>query len=112
MTVDKLRIVSLDALKRQMKIDFEEEDDLIVMYGVAAEDAIINATRRSYEELVMENRKRKSDEKRRVSANVVYRHPDDGAQLYKNREPVSSLSQAVVPYTFDYMLKPWIKLEP
>ena len=36
MTVDKLRIVSLDALKRQMKIDFEEEDDLIVMYGVAA----------------------------------------------------------------------------
>ena len=48
MTVDKLRIVSLDALKRQMKIDFEEEDDLIVMYGVAAEDAIINATRSSY----------------------------------------------------------------
>ena len=53
MTVDKLRIVSLDALKRQMKIDFEEDDDLIVMYGVAAEDAIINTTRRSYEELVM-----------------------------------------------------------
>lgn len=78
MTVDKLRIVSLDALKRQMKIDFEEDDDLIVMYGVAAEDAIINTTRRSYEELVMENRKRKSDENRRVSGNVVYRHPDDG----------------------------------
>ena len=37
MTVDKLRIVSLDALKRQMKIDFEEDDDLIVMYGVASE---------------------------------------------------------------------------
>ena len=51
MTVDKLRIVSLDALKRQMKIDFEEDDDLIVMYGVASEDAIINTTRRSYEEL-------------------------------------------------------------
>lgn len=62
MAADELRIVSLDALKRQMKIDFEEDDDLIVMYGVAAEDAIINATRRSYEELVMENRKRKSDE--------------------------------------------------
>ena len=61
MTVDKLRIVSLDALKRQMKIDFEEDDDLIVMYGVASEDAIINTTRRSYEELVMENQKRKSD---------------------------------------------------
>ncbi|UVV76430.1 hypothetical protein NXW84_21710 [Bacteroides fragilis] len=36
MAADELRIVSLDALKRQMKIDFEEDDDLIVMYGVAA----------------------------------------------------------------------------
>ena len=112
MTVDKLRIVSLDALKRQMKIDFEEDDDLIVMYGVAAEDAIINATRRSYEVLVMENRKRKSDENAGFPPMLYIAILMMAAQLYKNREPVSGLSQAVVPYTLDYMLKPWIKLQP
>ena len=112
MTVDKLRIVSLDALKRQMKIDFEEDDDLIVLYGVAAVDALINATRRCYDVLFMENRKCKSYENAGFPPMLYIAILMMAAQLYKNREPVSGLSQAVVPYTFDYMLKPWIKLEP
>lgn len=110
MADNTLRVVTLDDLKKQMKIDFEEDDELIQVYGMAAEDAIINATRRTYEELVDENRKRRNNEAvgfpKMLHAAVLML----AAQLYKNREPVSGLSQSIVPYTLDSMIKPWIKL--
>ena len=35
-----LRIVTIDELKAQMRVDFEDEDEIIVLYGSAAEDSI------------------------------------------------------------------------
>ena len=44
-----LKVVTLEELKAQMREDFDGEDDLIRLYGEAAEDAVIGATRRTYE---------------------------------------------------------------
>lgn len=46
-----LRVVTLDELKAQMRVDFEDEDEIIRLYGRAAEDAIISGTYRTLEEL-------------------------------------------------------------
>lgn len=46
-----LRVVTLDELKAQMRVDFEDEDEIIKLYGCAAEDAIISGTYRTLEEL-------------------------------------------------------------
>ena len=46
-----LKVVTLDELKAQMREDFDGEDALITLYGEAAEQAVIGATRRSFKEL-------------------------------------------------------------
>ena len=43
----ELKVVTLEELKMQMREDFCEEDELINLYGAAAEDAVISSTRRS-----------------------------------------------------------------
>lgn len=47
----ELRVVTLEELKAQMRVDFEDEDDIITLYGSAAEDAVIEGTHRTLEEL-------------------------------------------------------------
>lgn len=108
--METLRIVTLEDLKAQMRIDFTEEDNLVLIYGKAAEEAVVNATRRTIEELKSENESRtgNSDFPPMVYVCILML----AAQLYRTREPVSSLAQITVPYTYDYMLKPWIKLAP
>nr|DAJ47720.1 MAG TPA: Head Tail Connector Protein [Caudoviricetes sp.] len=103
-----LKIVTLEDLKGQMRIDFEEEDNLITVYGEAAEAAVVNATRRSVEELMSENEKRTGISEFPPALYVAILMM--AAQLYRSREPVSGLSQVLVPYTYDYLVKPWIKL--
>lgn len=49
--MSELRVVTLDELKAQMRVDFEDEDDIITLYGSAAEDAIIEGTHRTLEEV-------------------------------------------------------------
>lgn len=103
-----LRVVTLDDLKGQMRIDFEEDDAQILIYGIAAEDAIINMTRRSIDELIQENKRRSGIEdfpKMLYVAILIL-----AAQLYKYREPVSGINQVTVPYTLEFMVKPWIRL--
>ena len=46
-----LKVVTLEELKAQMREDFDGEDELIRLYGEAAEDAVIGATRRTFKEL-------------------------------------------------------------
>ena len=46
-----LKVVTLEELKAQMREDFDGEDELIKLYGEAAEDAVIGATRRTLDEL-------------------------------------------------------------
>lgn len=115
----ELKVVTLEELKMQMREDFCEEDELINLYGAAAEDAVIASTRRSYEELC-----------RLGYAESTGHLPDDevlpegewfpsrlklavlmlAAHSFRNREPVASVAQNAVPYTIDFYVKPYRKL--
>lgn len=109
----ELRVVTLDELKAQMRVDFEDEDDIITLYGSAAEDAVIEGTRRTLEELKRIGYAEKNDGSRdgelfpdrlRLAILILAAHN------YRNREPVASVSQNPVPYSLEIYCKPYRKL--
>lgn len=108
-----LRVVTLDELKAQMRVDFEDEDEIIKLYGCAAEDAIIEGTNRTLAEL-----KRMGYAERHDGSEDGELFPDRlklaililAAHNYRNREPVASVSQNTVPYSLEVYCKPYRKL--
>ena len=47
-----MKWLTLDWIKQHSRIDFDCEDDLLELYGEAAEDAVLNIINRSYTEVV------------------------------------------------------------
>ena len=102
-----LKIVTLDELKAQMREDFDGEDALITLYGEAAEDAVIGATRRTYEELVSMCKEEGGEgfpARLKVAILMLAAHS------HRNREPVAAVAQNAVPYALDMYIKPYVKL--
>ena len=121
--MEAFRIVTLDELKQQMRVDFEDEDEIISLYGVAAEDMVISDTRRSVEELNLMGYMEKhgeepdDDEADEVAADIL-NFPKKlklailmlAAHFYRNREPVASIAQNCVPMLYEALTKPYRKL--
>ena len=79
-----------------------DEDSLLEMYGESAEEVLLNYLNRSYEEVS------------EVYGGVPV--PLQHASLmlvdtsYQYRSPVSAQSMSLVPYTFDILIKPYMRL--
>ena len=79
-----------------------DEDTLLEMYGESAEEVLLNYLNRSYEEVS------------EVYGGVPV--PLQHASLmlvdtsYQYRSPVSAQSMSLVPYTFDILVKPYMRL--
>ena len=101
--METLAFLSLDEIKQQCRVDFEEDDRLLLMYGAAAERAVVDATRRPLRELAMMGGGA-VPVRLRLAALMLAAH------FYRVREPVAGLSQAAVPYTLDYLVKPYVRL--
>lgn len=100
---DELRVVTLEELKLQMHEDFEDEDAIITTYGIAAEDVVIDMTRRSYEEL-------SAWEGRGFPVRLKLAILMLAANFHRNREPVAAVSQNPVPFSVSVLVKPFVKL--
>ena len=102
-----LKVVTLEELKAQMREDFDGEDELIALYGEAAEDAVIGATRRTYDELVeMGQNEGGVGFPSRLKVAILML----AAHSHRNREPVAAIAQNAVPYAFEMYIKPCVKL--
>lgn len=99
--------MTLEQLKAQMREDFDGEDQLIEIYGEAAEKAVVKSTRRTYEELV-EIARKEGDEDFPPMLKVAILML--AAHSHRNREPVAAVSQNAVPYAIDMYIKPYVKL--
>ena len=99
-----MKWLTIERIKQQCRIepDFTEEDALLEMYGESAEEVLLNHLNRSYENLM-----------------EVYGHipaPLIHASLmlvdvsYQHRSPVSPQNMSIVPYTFDILVKPYMRL--
>lgn len=100
-----MKFLTLDHIKAQLRLDdeqFEYEHDLLELYGDSAEDMVLNTLNRTvtdiYEQYGMVP-------KALVQAGLML-----VAQSYQHREPASPQNLSVVPYAFDLLLKPYMRL--
>lgn len=99
-----MKWLTLQLIKQQCRIeqDFTEEDDLLEMYGESAEDAVLKMLGRTYED-VMESYGA-------VPKSVIHATLMLCDISYQHRSPVSPQNMSLVPYTFDLLLKPYMRL--
>lgn len=97
--------LTFDIIKAQLRLDDEQaaaEQELLEEYGKAAEDAVLNICNRTIEDLM--------EQYGSVPSPILHvaRMLVDNA--YKERSPISPQSMSTVPYAFDLMLKPYMRL--
>ena len=97
-----MKWLSLDLIKKQSRIDYQCEDELLKLYGEAAEETVLNMLGRSFINLVL-------------TYNGVPKPLYAAALMlvdvsYQYRNPISTSHLSIVPYTFDILIKPYILL--
>lgn len=103
-----MKIISLDYIKQHSRIDLDCEDDLLELYGDSAEETLAQYLKRG-----------KTVDEMVADLTAVYGHvpaPLYHAILmlvdisYQNRSAISPTNVSVVPYTFDILVKPYMRL--
>ena len=100
-----MNYLTFEQIKAQLRLDDEqaqEERELLEMYGEAAEDAVLNICNRTITD-IYEQYGCVPKPLVQVTLMIV-------AQSYQHREPSSPQNISSVPYAFDLLLKPYIKL--
>lgn len=100
-----MKFLTFDQIKAQLRLDDEqalEEHDLLELYGEAAEDMVLNTMNRTMEDII--------DQYGVMPKALVHAGLMLVAQSYQHREPASPQNLYTVPYAFDMLLKPYIKL--
>ena len=99
-----MKWLTLELIKQQCRIeqDFTEEDSLLEMYGESAEEVLLNHLRRSYEDIIEEYGK--------TPAPLVHASLMLVDVSYQHRSPVSPQNMSRVPYSFDILVKPYMRL--
>lgn len=99
-----MKWLTLEDIKAQCRIeqDFHEEDALLESYGESAEDAILALCNRTFEDIIEQYGK--------VPANIKNASLLLVAGSYQTREPYSQQNLSAVPYAFDLLVKPYMKL--
>jgi len=100
-----MRFLTLPLIKAQLRLDDQQAADEAVLleeYGESAEETLFAITRRSYEDL-MEVYGRVPAPLRQAALMLV-------DLSYKERSPVSTQNMAAVPYAFDLLVKPYMRL--
>ena len=100
-----MKYLTLEYIKQQLRLDDEQasmEHDLLEMYGDAAEDMVLNTLNRTITDIFEQYG---MVPKALVQAGLML-----VAQSYQHREPASPQNLYAVPYAYDLLLKPYIKL--
>jgi uncharacterized phage protein (predicted DNA packaging) len=101
-----MKWLKLDYIHQHSRIDFNCEDSLLELYGESAEETILTLTRRTYDEIV----EKWGTEKRPIPAAIIHASLLLVELSYTQREPISQQNLYTVPYTFDMLIKPYMKL--
>lgn len=94
--------LSINFIKNHSRIDADCEDEVLALYGNAAEATLLNYLDRSYDEII--------DTYGEMPAPLVQAALMLVDVSYQYRSPVSPNNLNIVPYTFDILIKPYIKL--
>ena len=99
-----MKWLTLQMIKQQCRIepDFTLEDDLLTGYGTSAENTILNHLNRTYFDLL--------EQYGAVPQDIINASMMLVDVWYQHRSPIEALSLSIVPYTFDLLIKPYMKL--
>lgn len=100
-----MKYLTFEQIKAQLRLDNEQAENertLLEMYGDAAEDAVLTIIRRP-----LRNVKHVYGHVPRKLIQVTLLLVDE---WYQHRSPVEQVQLSSVPYAFDLMLKPMMRL--
>ena len=100
-----MKFLTFDQIKAQLRLDDEqatEEHNLLELYGDAAEDMVLTTLNRTITDIFEQYG---MVPKALVQAGLML-----VAQSYQYREPSSPQNLYAVPYAFDLLLKPYMRL--
>jgi uncharacterized phage protein (predicted DNA packaging) len=97
-----MKWLTLEYIKKHSRIDFDCEDDLLNIYGESAEDTVLNVIARSYTEVI--ELYGEVPKPLFVAALMLVE------VSYTQRAPITQQNMYTVPYAFDMMVKPYMKL--
>ena len=100
-----MKFLTFDQIKAQLRLDDQQaldEHDILVLYGEAAEEMVLNTCNRTMEDIVEQYG---NVPKALVQAGLML-----VGQSYQHREPASPQNLYAVPYAFDMMVKPYMRL--
>ena len=97
-----MKWLTLEWIKKHSRIDFDCENDLLELYGESAEDTVLNVIARSYTEVV--EHYGEVPKPLFVAALMLVE------VSYTQRAPITQQNMYTVPYAFDMMVKPYMKL--
>ena len=97
-----MKWLTIDAIKQQLRLDYDCEDALLELHATAVENVILRYCRRTYEEFIKEYGEI-PPEIRLVSL-LLCEH------LYNHRGVTETVPMSAVPYAFDYFMKPFMRL--
>ena len=97
-----MKFLTLEYIKQHSRIDYDAEDKLLPLYGEAAEETVLNWINRSYENVIETYGK--------VPEAVIQAALMIVVTSYQYRSPITPGNISVVPYTFDILVKPYMRL--
>jgi uncharacterized phage protein (predicted DNA packaging) len=97
-----MKWLTLDYIKAHSRIDFNCEDDLLTLYGESAEETVLNIVDRTYDDIIAINGE--------IPAPLYHAALMLVEVAYTQRAPISQTNLYTVPYTFDMIIKPYMKL--
>lgn len=97
------KILTLELIKQHSRIDSNYEDALLTQYAIGAESNLFRLLDRTYDELVTMNGGEFPQDLVIAALMLV-------DILYNYRNPHANIHLSSVGYTFDFFVKPYIKL--
>ena len=96
-----MRIITLQQIKDNSRIESTVEDAVLEQIGDAAEEMVMNLMDRTYEDVLAEFGE--------IPAPIVRACLALAEHLYNHRGIVSQQSLSAIPYTIDAMIKSYIR---
>lgn len=107
-----MKFLTLEDIKAQCRIepDFTDEDKLLEKFGAAIENALLRTVNRSYDGLLEAFGEDDGDGGKTVPSDFYVAALMLVKHIYEHRGPTEMVTQSMVPYTLDLLIKPFMRL--
>ena len=100
-----MKFLTFDQIKAHLRLDDAQAADertLLELYGESAEDMVLNICHRTITDVY--------EEYGVVPSAFVHAALLLVGQSYQHREPATQMNMSIIPYTFDLLIKPYMRL--